>query len=111
MGRAMAFKVVVADNFHYMDESESYEHGEYPSLELAVEAAKQIVDQYLASAYKPGTNATELYRDYVNFGEDPYIVAPAQQRASFSAWEYARERCDVICQQGTTAADNERSGG
>lgn len=105
----MAFKVVVADNFHYMDESENYELGEYPSFELAVEAAKRLVDQYLVSVYKPGTNATELYSNYISFGEDPYIVAPGQQGASFSAWDYARERCDLMCQQGTNATGNERS--
>lgn len=96
----MSFKVVVADNFHYMDESEHYEHETFPTLELAVEASKLIVDEYLASAYKPGMSASELYDSYVSFGEDPFIVSPDVKGVLFSAWTYARERCDVICHTG-----------
>jgi hypothetical protein len=96
----MSFKVVVADNFHYMDESENYELGTFPTLELAVEASKRIVDEYLVSAYTSGMSASELYSSYVSFGEDPFILSPDVKGVPFSAWTYARERCDVICEAG-----------
>jgi len=53
----MSFKLIVADNFHYMDESENYEYGTFGSFELAVAAAKRIVDEYLATAHTPGMSA------------------------------------------------------
>jgi hypothetical protein len=102
----MPFKVIVADNFHYMDESENYELGTFASLELAIEAAKRIVDEYLVSAYTSGMSAAELYDSYVNFGEDPHIVA---EGSAFSAWTYARERCDIMCPPDKEAAGHESS--
>ena len=104
-----SFKVIVADNFHYMDESENYEHGIFASCELAIEAAKRIVDEYLASAYSSEMSATQLYQSYVCFGEDPYIVTEGSSGVLFSAWNYARERCDVMCPPDKEAADSERS--
>ena len=102
----MSFKVIVADNFHYMDESENYEHGTFASLELAIEAAKRIVDEYLVSAYTSGMSAAELHHSYVSFGEDPYIVAEGATGVLFSAWTYARERCDVMCPPDKQAERN-----
>lgn len=90
------FTVIVADNFHYMDESESYVHGTFATLELAIEAAKRIVDEYLDSAFNSGVSAEDLYQSYVMFGEDPYIVTEGATEVLFSAWSYARERCDAI---------------
>ena len=40
--------------------------------------------------------AADLYSLYTTFGEDPYII-PDHRAASFSAWEYARLRCDQLC--------------
>jgi hypothetical protein len=105
----MHFKVVVADNFHYMDESEHYELGSFDSLELAIEASKRIVDEYLVSAYKPGMSAADLYHSYVSFGEDPFIVAADANRVLFSAWNYAHEQCNWMCQHGRETTGNESS--
>ena len=35
---------MVDDNYHYMDESERYQHGEFATLDAAIEAARKIVD-------------------------------------------------------------------
>ena len=51
----------------------------------------------MASAYKPGMGAAELYDSYVNFGEDPYIVSPEAKGVLFSAWTHAREKCESMC--------------
>ena len=109
LGRAMSFKLIVADNFHYMDETENYEHGTFDSLELAIAAAKRIVDEYLASALTSGMTAAQLYHSYVSFGEDPYIVAEQSTGVLFSAWEYARTRCDALCPPDKEATGNEES--
>jgi len=98
----MLFKVIVADNFHHMDEDESYELGAFDSLANALGASRLIVDKFLASSYRPGMSSAELFDKYASYGEDPYIVpAPAPGKIHFSAWDYARARCDVLCEPGT----------
>ncbi len=92
----MTYTVYVDDNFHYMDESERYNLGEFATAEAAVAAAKKVVDEYLASAYERGMTAEELNRTYLLFGDDPYIV-PREPGTEFSARDYARERCDEMC--------------
>lgn len=99
----MPFTVIVADNFHYMDESESYALGTFHSLGEAIHAAKEVVDEYLASALQPGMSASDLYESYVSFGEDPWIRSPDHAgKVLFSGWDYARERCEVLCSQRNT---------
>jgi len=93
------YKVVIADNFHYMDEDDYAEHGTFDSVETAAAACRELVDRSLAGLYKPGMTAAELYDHYTSFGEDPFIVAlgdaPIGER--FSAWTYAEKRSRAIC--------------
>jgi hypothetical protein len=93
----LRYRVLVDDNFHYMDESKRYELGSYATLEAAIQAAEAVVDRYLASEYQVGMTASQLYKQYQTFGDDPFIVGPEQSEISFSAWEYARKRCDELC--------------
>jgi hypothetical protein len=95
------FEVLIAGNFHDMLSSETYKLGSYPSLEAAIAVSKDIVEQDLQSAYKPGMTAAELYKMYVMFGEDPFLVGPGVDRVSFSAWIYAKRRCEEICEPQT----------
>jgi hypothetical protein len=64
------YKVVVDDNFHYQDPDERREQG-----------------------------VESLYDRFTSFGDDPSIVVidGTDDRATFSAWSYAKERCAVIC--------------
>ena len=98
------FEVFVDDNFHYQDESERYKHGEYDTWEAAVAACKRLVDGELLHLYAPGDSALELYSSYTSFGEDPFI-RPCPRGERFSAWEYARRRCDEICATGAGERD------
>ena len=54
---AQSFVVWVADNFHFKDESERYRLAEFPTLEAAIAASKEVVDEFLFSAYQPGMTA------------------------------------------------------
>lgn len=94
----MSFRVLVDDNFHYMDEDERYELGTFPTLDAAIEAAKAVVDDYLthALAQKPGMSADELFASYASFGEDPFVVGPGLNGVPFSARDYARKRCQEL---------------
>jgi len=91
----MTYTVRVDDNYHYMDADKRYTHGEYETLEDAIKAAKEIVDDFLSSAYTPGMSAEKLYQGYTSFGDDPFIIGPEEKQ--FSAWEYAKARCEVLC--------------
>ena len=91
------FKVIVYDNFHYMDESERYELGTFDSSEDALHVAKTIVDEYLASVFEPGMSATDLFESYTDFGEDPAIFSDGPKQVKFSAWGHAKERCAELC--------------
>jgi hypothetical protein len=104
------FKVLVDDNYHYMDESERYTLGVFATADEALAAARGIVDECLAAAYKPGMTPTQLHASYTMFGEDPFIVPvpPEEAAVAFSAWAYARERCERLC---APAPPREDSGG
>jgi predicted nucleotidyltransferase len=93
--------VLVDDNFHYMDESERYQSGEYENYAEAVTHCKKLVDEYLHEALRQGVaNPENLYESYVNFGEDPFIqIHPGSQLKlfegeHFSAWDYAKQSCE-----------------
>ncbi len=91
--------VYVDDNFHYMDESERYRLGEFDDYESALSACMELVDSFLLTAYAAGvTSADELYRQYTTYGEDPFIV-PEDKDHPFSAWGYAKQRCQEICKE------------
>ena len=102
----MSYTVKVADNFHYMDESQTYELGEFADLQDAVSACKRMVDDWLAATYEDGTTAESLYQHYKQFGKDPYIVGE-----SFSAWSYAKQRCEALCMIGHTPPSEPCSSG
>jgi hypothetical protein len=107
MDRMPEFKVMVDDNFHYMDEDERSEHGTFATLDAAVAACRALVDSSLRGSWKPGMSADDLYEQYVAFGDDPFIVAPpgvASAAALFSAHTYARERAPAIWAELTKAS-------
>jgi hypothetical protein len=96
----MSFRVLVDDNYHYMDESQRWTLGEYPTYAEALAACKQVVDQCLEEGYTPGKTAETLYGYYTMFGDDPFIVAVSDSpdtSAGFSAWTYAKSRCQELC--------------
>jgi hypothetical protein len=52
----------------------------------------------LQSMMQPGITAAALYDQYVGFGDDPLLlpVDPNDGPVAFSAWDYAKERCEVL---------------
>jgi hypothetical protein len=81
-----------------MDESERTDHGVFANADEAVAACKEIVDDDLNAMRKPGTTAKELYKLYVAFGPDPFVV-PLNSKdpcVKFSAWTYAKGRCKEL---------------
>ena len=95
------YRVMVDDNFHYQDSDERWEQGSYETAEEALEACRSIVDRSLQEEYEAGISAEALYVRYVRFGDDPFIVVVdgADGSVAFSAWNYAKERCRLICRE------------
>lgn len=91
-----SYQVFVDDNYHYRDEDERYKLGDFAIYEEALNVCKAIVDEFLQANYKPGVTAEQLYKNYVGFGEDPFIVGEPSP-FPFSAWDYAKKRCSQIC--------------
>lgn len=102
----MVYRVYVDDNFHYQDEDERYLHGEFETLEGAIEACKRIVNKCLDEEHEPGMCAEVLYQHYIMLGDDPWVSGSGD--AAFSAWEYARERSTEICAGEVTLDNTER---
>ena len=100
------YKVLVDDNYDYMDQDRRYEYGVFPTAKEAVAACKGIVDSNLNHFMKPGMTASELYDGYTGFGDDPFIVCvnANDEPVSFSAWDYAKERSRFIASQGKVRA-------
>jgi hypothetical protein len=96
----MPFQVCIDDNFHHADESERVEAGTYATYEEAGAAARAIVERSVRGEYKPGMTADQLWKQYTNFGEDPFI-RPEPTGVHFSAWEFAREVSErVVTENG-----------
>jgi hypothetical protein len=92
----MGYKVMVDDNFHYMDADERYTLGEFETLDEAIRACQSVVDDFLVHEYAPGMTADKLYSQYTSFGEDPFVFT-GRGEVPFSAWTYAKERCAQLC--------------
>lgn len=104
----MPYRVLVDDNFHYMDEAERYELGVFETWDAALAASKQIVDEFLTSSLRPDITAKELFELYVLFGEDPFIVpvSEADERRDFSGSNYAKDQCAHLCRSTTGASED-----
>src|SRR5215831_4443497 len=96
----MKFHLRVYDNFHYMDESEAYNHGQYKTYEEAIVAAKAIVEEFFVHNWKSGVTAGDLLGQYALYGEDPIILPNEHgEHPSFSARAYAGEIAETICKK------------
>lgn len=106
------YKILIDDNFHFMDENHRYEWKSFSAMEEAIAECKRIVDSDLVGFLKPGITATELYDLYETFGDDPFIVAvdPNDQPVHFSAWEYAKERSGALTSPDKAANKTPKSG-
>lgn len=96
----MSYRVLVDDNFRYMDASRRYVLGEFATYGEAFATCKEMVDRFLRHEYVPGMPASTLYIRYIMFGRDPFIVDVAdgaESQPGFSAWEYAKARCVDLC--------------
>jgi len=97
LNKECVFKVYVDNNAHGPDNSERYLKGNYNDRLTAIHVCKQIVDDFLENAYMGGKTESQLWQEYTQWGEDPFIVGEDDKNnCSFSAWDYAKERIKEI---------------
>jgi len=99
---------MVADNFHYMDQSEVWKRGEFESYDLALTVCMEMVDACLYEYLPKSNSVEELYNYYKSFGDDPYII-PSDSENEFSAWTYAEKRSFDLIQNKNIIKDFYRS--
>jgi hypothetical protein len=94
----MKYHLRVFDNYHYTDESEAYDKGEFDTYEQAEHEAKSIVVKSLELNYSRGMHPDLLVAQYCVYGEDP-IILPAEypEGKGFSARSYAVEIAETVC--------------
>jgi hypothetical protein len=63
-------RIRVADNFHYMDEGEAYDHDVFPSLEDAISYVSALSTSFFESPELHPATAAELWQKYSMFCED-----------------------------------------
>jgi hypothetical protein len=106
----MSYRVLIDDNFHYMDEHHRCVLGDFDTYAEAFGVCKEIVDRFLRHEHVPGMPASALYFRYMMFGRDPFLVHRAdgaEARPGFSAWDYARQRCTELCDAPSREPDFE----
>ena len=109
-GTMSPYKVMVDDNFHYMEEDERWEYGTFASAEEALDACRRLVDEALMAEYRDGATAEQLFVRYTSFGDDPFIVAlDDADKVDFSASAYAEQRAMELTMAGPVGVERRRS--
>jgi len=96
------YRVVVDDNYHYMDEDSRWVKGEYATFEEALTVARNMVEGFFENRNRRHT-AKQLYDAFTMMGDDPWIEpfgGAAEPPERFSAWAFAKAYTKCLCQKG-----------
>jgi hypothetical protein len=94
------YRVMTDDNFHYQEADQRAHSGTFAAAEEALDACRRLVDESLLHEYEQGgVTADALYDRYMDFGDDPFVVAlDGAPEVKFSA--YARQRAGELTAAG-----------
>ena len=85
------------DNYHFRNESEAFNEGNFETYEEALAAAKIIVDDFLLQNSEKGMKPENLLFQWMMFGEAPEILPKGKSGIEhFSAGSYAKMRSEEI---------------
>jgi hypothetical protein len=99
------YKIMIDDNFKYMDEDARKEYGVVSTADKALDICRALVDMSLLERYEDSQTAEQLYERYTDFGKDPFVVAlDGSPKVAFSAWTYARQRAQELTAPGEEGA-------
>jgi hypothetical protein len=91
------YRVMVDDNFHYMDESYRECAGTFQNYEDALAVAKNITLESVVE--NESDTAEETFKNYKGFGSDPFIQpfgGAARPEENYSAWTTAEMLAQLI---------------
>ena len=99
---ANKYRVQVCDNFHYMDDEESYTDSEHTDIDSAINRCREIIDANLGD---PKTlTPKQIIETWFQFGPDPYCSG-----SGFSAADYVKEQAFKFGRQSLAKLDNKLS--
>jgi guanosine-3',5'-bis(diphosphate) 3'-pyrophosphohydrolase len=87
----VSYFLKVYNNFHYMDEDETYFVKGIGTAEEALRKARGMVESYFLENWKPGIDYGTANAMYTMYGLDPVICSDSGENVKFSAWKYAGE--------------------
>jgi guanosine-3',5'-bis(diphosphate) 3'-pyrophosphohydrolase len=94
----MKYHLRIYDNFHYQDESEAYNSGDFDTYEEAVQEAKAIVIKSLEHNWSRGMNPEVLIAQHCLYGDDPIILPAVYPEVHpFKGIEFVSEIAPAIC--------------
>ena len=95
-GLGYTYSVYVDDNYDLPPDDERYKLGDFATLDEAIAECKRMVDGFLMTKVPADGTAEKRYVSYTHFGPDPFIVTddPEVGYPLFSAWSYAKQRCE-----------------
>jgi hypothetical protein len=82
-------------------ESDVRHIGEFETIEDAIRASQEVIDQFLAANLRNGITVADLFAQYQKFGEVPFIFsdgAKTMNVTGFNHFKYAMIRCIAICE-------------
>ena len=74
--------------------------GEYETLEEAIRTSHRVIDEFLIGKAQDGMTAADLFFQYQEFGEVPFIFsddAITINRTGFNHFQYSMMRCNALC--------------
>jgi hypothetical protein len=74
--------------------------GECETLKAAVRTSQQVIDEFLIDRLQHCITAADLFTQYQNFGEVPFIFVNGGDTVNvtgFNHLNYAMARCLVLC--------------
>jgi hypothetical protein len=95
------YRLIVRDMLESDEDKSFNKRREYGSAEEAIEAAKDIIDDYIVEDYamNPKDSPFRLIDSFLDFGYMPYVIGPTIDSVSFNARTYAQARCFEVCGQ------------
>jgi hypothetical protein len=98
-GADQPYRVLIDDNFHFMDEASRTTGPTFATYAEAVCWCQAFLEQHLLEMLRPGMSGASLIAGYKGFGEDPWIT-PEPEGEHFSAWEFVEAIADRVCARG-----------
>ena len=89
------YKVVSIDNGSFGSGGSPMDRGEFDDVDAAIRHAKSLVDGALLEHFGGATTAHELMSSYTIHGSEVPMIY-GEPRASFHAYQYARERSNAM---------------